>query len=56
MRVDYKEFAVNCKRLVMKDKKYDAEVVDAVLQIIENGEFEFGWEVEARAATKAPVL
>jgi len=32
--------------------KYDAEVVDAVLQIIAGGEFDFGWEAQTRAATK----
>jgi len=32
--------------------KYDANVVDAMLRIIEGGEFEFGWERETRAATR----
>jgi len=32
--------------------KYDAEMVDAVLQIIGSGEFDFGWEAQTRAATK----
>jgi HD-GYP domain-containing protein (c-di-GMP phosphodiesterase class II) len=31
--------------------RYDATVVDVMLQIIENEEFEFGWEGEASAAT-----
>jgi len=33
--------------------KYDANVVDIMLQIIESEEFEFGWGVEALAATQA---
>jgi PAS domain S-box-containing protein len=36
-----------------KGTKYDATMVDVMLQIIENGEFEFGWQGEASAATKA---
>jgi len=32
--------------------KYDANVVDILLQIIESEEFEFGWEPETREATR----
>ena len=39
-----------------RETKYDAEVVDVMLQIIENGEFEFGWQVETQAATKVPLM
>ena len=36
--------------------KYDANVVDAMLRIIEAGEFEFGWEPETREATRTAAL
>jgi len=36
--------------------KYDADVVDVMLELIESGEFEFGWEARIPAATEAPML
>ena len=35
---------------------YDADALDVMLEIIESGELELGWEARIPAATEAPML